>query len=131
FELAGLVLGTLPPRIFVLRLDDLTEPFILFDERTRRQRRTGGLFPAGRYWLLHRAADTLVGSEQRYDWSDGERALSLFEVRPGAEVRLESGSGGPWRFAAALTPFFDAVGECVAHEAAEPVSFGWSEMPFI
>jgi hypothetical protein len=130
-ELAGLVFGALPPRTFVLRLDDLTEPFILFDERNRRQRRASGSLPAGHYWLLHRATDTLVGAEQRYDWADEERALSLFEVRPGAEVRLESGSGGPWRFAAALTPFFDAVGGRVAHEAAEPVCFGWSEMPFI
>lgn len=130
-ELAGLVLDTLPPRTFVLRLDDLAEPFVLFEERTRRQRRAGGLLPAGRYWLLHRATDTMVSAEQHYDWSDGERALSLFEVRPGTEVRLESGSGGPWRFAAALTPFFDAVGGRIAHEAVEPVCFGWSEMPFI
>lgn len=130
-ELAGLVFGALPPRTFVLRLEDLAEPFVLFDERTRRQRRAGGLLPAGHYWLLHRATDMLVGAEQRYDWSDGERALSLFEVRPGTEVRLESGSGGPWRFAAALTPFFDAVGQRLAHESAEPVCFGWSEMPFI
>jgi hypothetical protein len=130
-ELSGLILGALPPRTFVLRLDDLAEPFLFFDERTRRQRRVGGPIPAGRYWLLHRATDTLVGAEQRYEWPDGERALSLFQIRPGAEVKLESGSGGPWPFAAALLPFFDAVGERLAHEAGEPIYFGWAELPFI
>lgn len=130
-ELAGVVLGALPPRTFVLRLDDLAEPFILFDERTRRQRRVGVPLPAGRYWLLHRAGDMLVGAEQRYDWLDGERVLSLFRVRPATEARLESGEGVSWRFTAALIPFFDAVGERLAHEAGEPVCFGWSEMPFI
>lgn len=130
-ELAGLVLGTLPPRTFVLQLDDLVEPFILFDERTRRQRRVGGFLPAGSYWLLHRASDMLIGAEQRYDWPNGERALSLFEVRPGTEVSLESELGGPWRFAAALKPFFDAVGKRLAHEAGEHICFGWSELPFI
>ena len=130
-ELSGLVLGALPPRTFVLRLDDLAEPFLLFDERTRRQRRVGGPIPSGRYWLLHHANDTLLGAEQRYEWPDGERALSLFQIRPGTGVKLESGSGGPWSFAAALLPFFDAVGERLAHEADEPVYFGWAELPSI
>jgi hypothetical protein len=130
-ELSGLVRGALPPRTFVLRLKDLAEPFILFDERTRRQRRAGGPIPSGRYWLLHRAADSIDRAEQRYDWPDGERALSLFQVRPGAEAKLESEAGGPWRFAAALTAFLDAVGERLAHEAGEPVCFGWLDLPFV
>lgn len=130
-ELTGLVLGALPPRTFVLQLDDLVEPFILFDDRTRRQRRVGGGLPAGFYWLLHRASDTLIGAEQRYPWPNGGRALSFFEVRPGMEVSLESEMGGPWRFAAALKPFFDAEGKRLAHEAGEHICFGWSELPFI
>jgi hypothetical protein len=130
-ELAGLVLGALPPRTFVLRLDDLTEPFILFDERTRRQRRASGSLPAGLYWLLHRATDVLVGAEQRYEWVDGERALSLVRIRPGAEAVLEGGPGGPWHFGATLTPFFEPVGERLTHEAGAPICFGWQEMPFV
>ena len=130
-EMAGLVLGALPPRTFVLRLDDLTEPFILFDERTRRQRRASGSLPAGLYWLLHRATDELVGAEQRYEWADGERALSLVRIRPGAEAVLEGGPGGPWHFGATLTPFFDPVGERLTHEAGAPICFGWQEMPFV
>jgi hypothetical protein len=130
-ELAGLVLGALPPHTFVLRLDDLTEPFILFDERTRRQRRASGSLPAGLYWLLHRATDVLVGAEQRYEWADGERALSLVRIRPGAEAALEGGPGGPWHFGATLTPFFDPVGERLTHEAGAPICFGWQEMPFV
>ena len=59
-ELAGLTLGALPPRTFVLRLDDLAEPFMLFDERTQRQRRVDGPIPPGHYWLLHRTTDRVV-----------------------------------------------------------------------
>ena len=130
-ELAGIVLGAYPPRTFVIRLDDLAEPFMLFDERTRKQRRAGGLIPPGRYWLLHRAADTLIGAEQCYEWPDGERALSLVRINPGTETRLESTLGGPWHFTAALTPFFDASGERLAHEKGEPIYFDWVEMPSI
>jgi len=131
-ELLGLVPGALPPRAFVLRLEDLAEgPFLLFEERTKRQRRADGSLPPGRYWMLHRAADTLVGAMERYEWADGKRALSLFEARPGAEVKLDSGLGGPWSFGAALIPFFDVLGDRVGHEGSEPICFRWSEMPFV
>jgi len=106
-ELSGLVLGSLPPRTFVLSLVDLTEPFLLFDEHTRKQRRSSGSLPAGRYWLLHRATDILLDAEQRYEWVDEERALSLVHIHPGREVVLQSISGEKWRFVATLTPFFD------------------------
>jgi hypothetical protein len=115
----------------VLRLEDLAEPFFLFDERTRRQRRTGGPIPPGRYWLLHRAADTLVDAEERYDWPDGDRALSLLQIRPGAEATLESGDGGSSRFVAAITPFFDDVGVRLSHEDREPLCFGWPNLPYV
>ena len=105
-ELAGLVLGALPPRTFVLRLDDLTEPFILFDgAHSQTASCASGSLPAGLYWLLHRATDALVGAEQRYEWADGGRALSLVRIRPGAEAVLEGGPGSPWHFGATLTPF--------------------------
>ncbi|MCP9496780.1 MAG: hypothetical protein MSG64_20275 [Pyrinomonadaceae bacterium MAG19_C2-C3] len=76
-ELTGLTLGNLPSRTFVLRLNDLAEPFILFDERTHRQRRASGEIPPGTYWLLHRAADKLIGAEQTYEWSGDAEALEL------------------------------------------------------
>lgn len=130
-ELAGLVIGAMPPRTFVLKLDDLAEPFILFDEKTRRQRRAGGAVPAGHYWLLHRAEDTLVGADQCYEWPAGNRSLSFFRVLPGVEGTLESARGGPWRFAAALVPFFDAIGERITDESGETIWFGWMQMPFV
>jgi len=129
-EVAGLRHGNMPPRTFVLRLDDLAEPFLLFDERTRKQRRATGPVPPGTYWLLHRAADTLVGAEQTYDWPADDRALSLFTIRPGLDAKLERGTE-VWPFAATLTPFFDAVGDKLAHEGGEPVCFNWTQLPFV
>src|SRR5260370_29838706 len=57
--------------------------------------------------------------------------LSLVRINPGAETLLESALGGPWHFTAALTPFFDASGERLAHEKGEPIYFDWVQMPFI
>jgi hypothetical protein len=130
-ELAGLRQGNMRQTPFALRLNDLAEPFMLFEERTRKHRRITGLIPPGTYWLLHRTADTLVGAEQTYEWPADDRSLSLFTIRPGMTVRLESDAGGPWPFAATLTPFFDPVGESLAHEEGEPVYFDWTQMPCV
>ena len=127
----GLAGTTVSPRHFTLRLDDRTEPFILFDERTRKERRISGLIPAGAYWLLHRSRDDLKGTEQRYDWPDGQRALSYFHARPGVPLELECGDGRAWQFTAAVSPFFEALGESLVPESQEPVCFGWSELPSI
>ncbi|MGH9631610.1 MAG: hypothetical protein ACRD7E_25165, partial [Bryobacteraceae bacterium] len=88
-ELHGLAQGATPPRTVVIRLDDLTDPFLLFDDRNRKQRRTSGLLPPGSYWLLHRTTDALLEAEQRYDWPDGERTLSFFRISPGMKVTLD------------------------------------------
>ena len=130
-ELVGLAVGLVPPRNFVLRLEDRTEPFILFDDRTRKERRASGPLPAASYWLLHRANDTLVGGEQRYEWPDGDRALSFFRVRPGCEVSLHDGPSGTWRFVAAFSPFFEAQDDSLSCESGESLCFGWSELPAI
>jgi hypothetical protein len=130
-ELAGLAHSQMPLRTFVLRLDDLAEPFMLFDERTRRQRRAGGAVPSGSYWLLHRAADSVFGADQTYEWPEDERALTLLTLRPGSEARLESSAGGPWHFSTTLTPFFDPVGQTLTHEGWEPVHFNWAHLPFV
>lgn len=130
-ELAGLAYGQMPPRTFVLRLDDLAEPFMLFDERTRRQRRTGGSVPPGNYWLLHRAEDSIFGADQTYEWPEDERALTLLTIRPGSEARLESSAGGQWTFTAALSPFFDPAGRTLAHEGGELIHNNWDHLPFV
>ena len=130
-ELLGLAGGAVSPRNFTLRLSDRTEPFILFDERTRKERRASGAIPAGSYWLLHRSTDSLIGADQRYDWPDAERALSFFRIRPGCAFTLESGSAVTWNFTAALSPFFEAMGDCLAYEAKAPVHFRWPEPPAI
>jgi len=130
-ELLGLAVGLVPPRNFVLRLDDRTEPFILFDDRTRKERRASGRIPAGSYWLLHRANDTLTGAEERYEWPDGNRALSFFRIRPGCEISLHGGAGGAWSLVGAFSPFFEAPGDQLSCETREPLCFGWSELPAI
>jgi hypothetical protein len=130
-ELAGLRHGNMPPRTFALRLGDLAEPFMLFDEHTRKHRRITDLIPPGNYWLLHRASDTLVGAEQTYDWPQDDRALSRCSVHPGTNVRLESDVGGPWNFASTLTPFFEPVGESLAHEEHDAVYFNWAQLPSV
>jgi hypothetical protein len=128
-ELAGLKHGNMPARTFALRLEDLAEPFMLFDEGTCKHRRFAGLVPPGTYWLLHRAADRLVGAEQTYEWPQDDRVLSRFSVRPGLNVRLESDLGRSWNFASTLTPFFDLVGESLSHEEREPIYFDWEQLP--
>jgi hypothetical protein len=130
-ELAGLVGGAASQRTFALRLDDRTEPFILFDERNSKERRANGPIPVGSYWLLHRSIDSLRGGEQRYDWPDGERALSFFRIRPGCAVALDGSSGGQWQFVAVVSPFFEAVGDCLPHEAKESICFGWPQLPAV
>lgn len=130
-ELAGLAHGQMSPRTFVLRLGDLHEPFMLFDERTRRQRRTSGPIPPGDYWLLHRAEDSVFGADQTYGWPEDGRALTFLTVRPGTEATLESPAGGRWVFSAALTPFFDHVGRTLTHEGGEPIHYDWNGLPFV
>ena len=130
-EPLGLVGGLVSPRNFTILLADRTEPFILFDERTRRERRSTGSIPAGAYWLLHSSAHTLTGGQERYDWSDGMRSLSFFRARPGVPIELQGDGGRTWLFTASPSPFFEVLGDSLAAEAQEIVHFGWSELPFI
>jgi hypothetical protein len=130
-EPLGLIGGAASPRNFTLRLDDRTQPFILFDERTRRERRVAGFTQPGSYWLLHRSSDSLSGAEQRYDWPDGERSLSFFTVRPGTVTELEGYPRGLWRFIPKVVPFFEVSGGLRSSSDQGLISFGWSELPVI
>jgi hypothetical protein len=155
-EPLGLIGGAVPPRNFTLQLDDRAEPFILFDARTRRERRLGGLTtatvahsasgypaaakvpkghllstPPGSYWLLHRSADSISDAEQRYDWPDGERSLSFFTARPGTVKDLEGCPRGPWDFITKLVPSFEASGDSLSSSDQVLISFGWAELPVV
>jgi len=129
-ELSGLASGALT-RTFVLRLDDLPEPYLLFDERTRRQRRTSQDVPPGSYWLLHRAADIVNGAVQTYEFGDNRRSVSLLKLGPGIEVALETDQGSRWQFKATVTPFFDVQGERLSEEGGNWIHFGWNNLPFV
>lgn len=130
-EMMGLAGAPVPPRSFALRLSDRAEPFILFDDRNRRERRASGPIPAGSYWLLHRTSESLVGCEQSYEWPDGERVLSSFHIRPGSAMTLSGSRGGSWTFSCTASPFFDAAGEYLTHESREAIWFRWTEPPVI
>lgn len=129
-EMSGLVLGS-QSRTFVLRLDDLPEPFLLFDERTRRQRRATQEVPPGTYWLLHRANDNVIGALQTYEFGDNQRAVSLVQVGPRAGATLEDGTGRSWQFKPMVTPFLETVGEHLAEEGGSRVHFGWNRLPYV
>lgn len=124
-ELAGI----LPPRTFVLRLDDLAEPYLLFDEYSRRQRRMSDTIPPGNYMLLHRAEDALEHAEERIDWQDGKHALSFFKVSPGREAHLKGEHLKPVSFKAALKPFLEPEDKRLLHDGNDPIYYAWSEMP--
>lgn len=130
-EMVGLAGTPVPPRSFALRLSDRTVPFILFDERSRRERRANGPIPAGSYWLLHRVSESLADSEQSYEWPDGERVLSSFHIRPGSAVTLVSAQGASWTFTSTASPFFEASGDHLTQEGSEAIWFRWTEPPVI
>ncbi len=131
-EVDGLTAGAQAPHTFVLRLADLgAGPFLLFDDRSRRQRRLRGPLPPGRYWLLHRVEDELVGGGEAYRWADGVHAVSVLEARPGKRLELKTLAGGAWPFETALIPFFDFTGGRLEHEGGSPILHSWSAMPFV
>lgn len=128
-ELTGLSIGSMPPRTFIVRLDDLEDHCLLFDERSRRQRRTDGELPPGGYWLLHSTSDPLTGADQAYEWTDGTFTLSHFSVRPGQDAILQGSADRQVRFSAAFTPFFEPVGSSIRTETGHPLFYGWEELP--
>jgi hypothetical protein len=118
-------------RAFAVRLGDLDEPFMVFEEHSRKQRRTFGQLPPGSYWLLHRTSDQPSSAAMTLEWPDDDRSVSLVGIRPGAPVELGSGSGKPWILRAVETPFFEPVGKTIAHHGNETVYSTWSELPIV
>ena len=87
-----------------------------------------GPYPPGTYWILHRPQDNIVEATDRYDWADGERVLSRFEIRPGRTAVLEAGER-KYEFTASISPFFESSGETIQTSNGEPVEFQWNGLP--
>lgn len=129
-ELSDRAGRSLAPQTFVLKLDDRAVPFMLFDERTRKERRVSNILQAGCYWILHRPQDRITGASERYDWADGERVLSRVEIRPGRYATLEAGER-IYEFAASVSPFFESSGEVLQTSNGEQIEFGWKSFPSV
>lgn len=132
-ELRGLGGGLTASRSFVVRLSDRDQPFMLFDGESRKLRREEIgrtlLLPSGDYCLLHPRQFKASPANDRYDWQDGERALSLLSIRPDIKVQLQDTRTGTWTFRAAQEPFVQPSGKCVISDQQEIIHFDWNDLP--
>jgi hypothetical protein len=104
---------------------------MLFDARTRKQRKSSDLIPPGDYLLLHRVEDALSNSDGTYAWSDGKRAISLFTLLPGTTVVLQSHEFPLWTLRATLTPYFAPTGGSIEPEDGEMIFYDWEHLPSV
>jgi len=132
-ELRGLRGGLTASRNFVVDLADRDQPFMVFDDTSRRMRRldpgTIQALPAGGYYLLHPSPFHLEPAADRYDWLDNQRTLSLLQVSPEFNSKLD----GPkqWVFKIAPTPFLRCDGQSLASEEGDQVHFSWTNLPSV
>jgi hypothetical protein len=132
-ELRGLSGGLTATRTFIIRLADRHQPFMLFDAETRKllPDKAGPriCIPTGDYLLLHQQQSPLKPDGDRYDWADGERALSLLHIRPETEFQLVDKE--TWSFQASQEPFLEFEGERLVTDEDELIRFGWKNLPKI
>ena len=132
-ELRGLRSGVTATRTFTSRLEDKLQPFMIFGLGSRRLRREESgrtiWLPSGDYYLLHSDQARILPEGECWDWPDGERALSLLQVRPEREITLEDIS--TWSFRAAPIPFIETGGRSVLADNGESICYGWKGLPQI
>jgi hypothetical protein len=132
-ELRGLRSGVTASRTFGPRLEGRLQPFMIFDIGSRKLRREESgrttWLPCGDYYLLHSQDARTVPEVDRWDWPDGERALSLLQIRPEHEIKLEDVNS--WSFRAAAVPFIEPRGHSLATDDGELIHYGWKDLPEI
>lgn len=132
-ELRGLLSGVTATRTFTSRLEGKLQPFMIFDLGSRKLRREESgrttWLPSGDYFLLHSNQARTSPEAERWDWPDCERALSLLQVRPEREIRLEDIH--TWGFRAAPVPFIETGGRSVLTDNGELIHYDWKELPKI
>jgi len=131
-ELRGLAGGHNLRREFDLRWSELKQPFLAFDAASRCWHRVeeGDVIAmrSGQYWVLHSVESQFDAATRRWDWPDGESALSEFVLRPGQELRLAANEKN-FVFKAAQVPFFASNGKTVCTDELERLHYGWSNLP--
>ncbi len=125
-ELLGLRGGLDVSRNFNLRLDDREQPFMVFDFTTRKQRRVEvspsvGL-KGGKHWILHPTSHTLRPATTRFEWLNGEYAVSLLELRPGTDAQLTGAA--TWSFKADRSPFCEFDANAFPTDDGERICYG-------
>lgn len=133
-ELRGLAGGHNLRREFDLRWAELKQPFLVFDAASRCWRRVEDgeviALRSGQYWVLHSVDAQFDVATRRWDWSDGQSALSEIALHPGQQLNL-SANEKSFVFKAAQVPFFAPNGKTVCTDELERIHYGWSNLPEI
>lgn len=85
---------------------------------------------SGQYWVLHSVDSDFDAATRRWDWPDGQSALSEITLRPACELRLAANDKS-FVFKAAQVPFFAANGKTVCTDELERLHYGWENLPEI
>ena len=131
-ELRGLAGEHNLRREFDLRWSELKQPFLTFDAVSRCWHRVeeGEVIAvrSGQYWVLHSAESQFDAATRRWDWSDGQSAMSEITLRPGQELRLAANENN-FIFKASQVPFFAPNGKTVCTDELERLHYDWSNLP--
>lgn len=131
-ELRGLAGGHNLRREFDLRWSELKQPFLAFDSATRCWHRVEDgeviALRSGQYWVLHSVESQFDAATRRWDWPDGQSALSEIILHPGQQLTLTANEKS-FAFKAAQVPFFAPNGKTVCTDELERIHYGWSNLP--
>jgi len=131
-ELRGLAGGQNLRREFDLRWSELKQPFLAFDSASRCWHRVEEseviALRSGQYWVLHSVDAHFDAATRRWDWPDGQSALSEIILHPGQQLNFTA-SEKSFAFKAAQIPFFAPNGKTVCTDELERLHYGWSNLP--
>lgn len=131
-ELRGLADGHNLRREFELRWSEMKQPFLAFDSTSRCWHRVeeGDVIAmrSGQYWVLHSVDSQFDTATKRWDWPDGQSALSEIMLRPSQEIQFATNERN-FVFKAAQVPFFASDGKTVCTDELERIHYGWSTLP--
>ena len=131
-ELRGIAGGQNLRREFDLRWSELKQPFLVFDSASRCWHRVDEgeviAMRSGQYWVLHPVEGQFDAATRRWDWPDGQSALSEITLRPGGELSLEA-NANKFVFKAAQVPFFAPNGKVICSDELERIHYEWTNLP--
>lgn len=131
-ELRGLVGGINLRREFDLRWSELKQPFLVFDSATRCWHRVeeGAVIAlrSGQYLVLHSTESQFEGDVRRWDWPDGQSAISHVALLPNQQLRLRA-SDKEFVFKTAQVPFLSPQGKTLCTDDLERIHYGWTDLP--